>query len=336
MSGDKRWYKKWGVIVILVVLALVFLPFTLGGLLIYFIIKKIKNPKIKMASALVIGITTLFFGSAWVTALTSSTSPEREVLNRQQPTLPEIREEKEEIETPTPTPELTITKTPENSPTAQQAQDSLGVSREKAKVAKVIDGDTIKLESGQVVRYIGIDTPETVHPSKPIQCYGKEASNKNKELVEGKEIEMEKDVSETDKYGRLLRYIWIGDIFVNEYLVREGFAHSSTYPPDVKYQNRFREAEREAREESRGLWGDYCDDWQDSAVTQQFSPTAADQQDSSQTDTTGYTCSSNVYNCSEFATHAEAQVAFEKCGGVNNDVHRLDADKDGLACESLP
>ena len=122
------------------------------------------------------------------------------------------------------------------------------------KVVRVIDGDTIELEGGQTVRYIGIDTPETVHPQKAVQCFGREASNKNKELVEGKEVQLEKDISETDKYGRLLRYVYVGDVFINELLVREGFAHASSYPPDIKYQNLFGEAQREAQGQNRGLW----------------------------------------------------------------------------------
>jgi len=134
-------------------------------------------------------------------------------------------------------------------------------NREKVSVEKVIDGDTIKLENGEIVRYIGIDAPETVHPDKPIQCYGKEAFNKNKELVEGKEIEMEKGVPEVDDYARLLRYIWVEDIFVNEYLIREGFARSNTYLSGIEYKERFEEAERKAREEGKGLWGSYCDNW---------------------------------------------------------------------------
>jgi endonuclease YncB( thermonuclease family) len=123
------------------------------------------------------------------------------------------------------------------------------------KVARVVDGDTIELETGEKVRYIGMDTPETVKPNTPIQCFGKEASVKNKELVEGKMVRLEKDVSETDRYGRLLRYVYAGDIFVNDYLVRQGYAKSSTYPPDVKYQNQFKLAETEARNNYRGLWG---------------------------------------------------------------------------------
>lgn len=126
------------------------------------------------------------------------------------------------------------------------------------KVTRVVDGDTIEIEGGQKVRYIGIDTPETVDPRKEVQCFGKEASAKNKQLVEGKEVSLEKDVSETDKYGRLLRYVYLGKIFVNDYLVREGYAHASSYPPDVKYQDQFLQAEREAREAKRGLWGNVC------------------------------------------------------------------------------
>ncbi|OGF99560.1 hypothetical protein A2Y99_04300 [Candidatus Gottesmanbacteria bacterium RBG_13_37_7] len=124
-----------------------------------------------------------------------------------------------------------------------------------AKVIKVIDGDTIEVEGGIVVRYIGIDTPETVHPQKEIQCFGTEASSVNRELVLDKTVRLEKDISETDKYGRLLRYVWLDEVMVNEYLVREGYAKNSTYPPDVKYQQLFITAERQAREEKNGLWG---------------------------------------------------------------------------------
>ncbi len=128
--------------------------------------------------------------------------------------------------------------------------------KQTIKVTKVIDGDTIEIEGGQKVRYIGIDTPETKHPTKGIQCFGKQASAKNKELVDGKEITMEKDVSETDRYGRLLRFVYVGGIFINDYLVREGYAHASTYPPDVKLAEQFELAEQEARENNRGLWND--------------------------------------------------------------------------------
>lgn len=121
-------------------------------------------------------------------------------------------------------------------------------------VTRVIDGDTIELSDGRRVRYIGIDTPETVDPRRPVQCFGKEASQENKRLVDGKTVRLEKDVSETDKYGRLLRYVYVGDEMINTVLVREGFAVSSTFPPDVKHQELFLQAQQEAREHGRGLW----------------------------------------------------------------------------------
>lgn len=123
-----------------------------------------------------------------------------------------------------------------------------------AKVVRVIDGDTIEIEGGEKVRYIGIDTPETVDPRKPIQCFGVEASKKNKELVEGKMARLEKDITDRDKYNRLLRYVWIGDTLINQELAAQGFAKSYSYPPDVKYQDRFVAAEKKAREDKLGLW----------------------------------------------------------------------------------
>jgi micrococcal nuclease len=128
----------------------------------------------------------------------------------------------------------------------------------EALVTEVVDGDTIKVVvDGQTytLRYIGIDTPETVHPDKPVEWMGPEASAANRRLVAGQTVYLEKDVSETDRYGRLLRYVYLADgLFVNAELVRLGYAHASTYPPDVKHQDHFLEMQREAREAGRGLW----------------------------------------------------------------------------------
>lgn len=135
-------------------------------------------------------------------------------------------------------------------------KESLG--QESYLVTKVIDGDTIVLESGETLRYIGIDAPETFGKD---QCFSDESTNKNKELVIGKHVRLEKDVSEKDRYSRLLRYVWLqsdsgqGEIFINEHLVAEGYAISAAYPPDVKYQNFFEDAEADARENNLGLWG---------------------------------------------------------------------------------
>lgn len=122
------------------------------------------------------------------------------------------------------------------------------------KVVRVVDGDTIEIEGGEKVRYIGIDTPETVDPRKPVQCFGVEASKKNKEMVEGKMVRLEKDITDRDKYNRLLRYIWLDDVLVNLELVKQGFAYSYSYPPDIKYQDLFVKAQQEARDSKQGLW----------------------------------------------------------------------------------
>ena len=121
-------------------------------------------------------------------------------------------------------------------------------------VASVIDGDTFKLASGDKVRLIGVNTPE-VHGVT--QYYGTEASNYTKSRLDGKKVVLYKDVSETDRYGRLLRYAFIyGEpVMFNEVLVREGYANAATYPPDVLFADKFRELERKARERSAGLWG---------------------------------------------------------------------------------
>lgn len=146
--------------------------------------------------------------------------------------------------------------TPVPTPKAEEKNLCSGKTSCTATVDKVIDGDTITLDTGEKVRYIGIDTPETVDPKRPVGCFGKEASDKNKELVEGKEVKLKKDVSEKDKYGRLLRYVYVNDSLINDLLVRDGYAYSYSYPPDIAKQDQFREAQREARESKRGLWAD--------------------------------------------------------------------------------
>lgn len=135
-----------------------------------------------------------------------------------------------------------------------------GIDGEKAFVSKVVDGDTVELSNAKRVRLLGVDTPETKDPRKSVQCFGKEASSETKKLLEGKTVILQKDVSETDKYGRILRFIFLplpdgNYLFVNDYLIREGFAKVLTIPPDVKYAEQFLEAQREARENKKGLWG---------------------------------------------------------------------------------
>lgn len=121
-------------------------------------------------------------------------------------------------------------------------------------VTRVVDGDTIEV-GGQKVRYIGVNTPETVDPRRPVQCFGHEASEFNKSLVDGKPVRLVRDISETDKYGRLLRYVYLEDgTFVNLALVSGGYAQVNTYPPDVAHAAEFQKAQADARAAGRGLW----------------------------------------------------------------------------------
>jgi micrococcal nuclease len=223
---------------------------------------------------------------------------------------------------PTDTPRPTNTPMPSATPISPAPTPA----RTQAQVLRVIDGDTIEVSIGDKtykVRYIGVDTPETEHPERPTEPMGKEAAAKNEELVGGKVVELEKDVSETDKYGRLLRYVWVGDLMVNAELVRLGLAQVSTYPPDVKYQDLFLQLQKEAREAQRGLWG----------ATPTPIPVPPIQAPSAAV----CDCSGNLYNCSDFSTHAQAQACYEYCKSLGRgDIHRLDSDKDGVACESLP
>lgn len=131
-----------------------------------------------------------------------------------------------------------------------------------ATVTKIVDGDTIHVVSGNTtntVRLIGIDTPEVVDPRRPVQCYGKEASQKLQELINKKKVYVTADASqsERDKYDRLLRYVWTEDgINVNEFMIREGYAYEYTYDVPYKYQQLFKEAQRGAQEKKIGLWSD--------------------------------------------------------------------------------
>jgi len=127
-----------------------------------------------------------------------------------------------------------------------------------ARVIRVVDGDTshVDLDGSDVtIRLIGIDTPEVDGPFTESECFGKAASHYAHELLEGREVQLEFDVERVDPFDRTLAYVWLGGDLVNERIVAEGFATVSTFPPNVRYVDRFLAAERLARERSLGLWG---------------------------------------------------------------------------------
>ena len=124
-------------------------------------------------------------------------------------------------------------------------------------VTRVIDGDTIEIDIADTiykVRYIGIDAPELDDTQPEFCALAQEATRYNRQLVEGETVRLEKDITETDKYGRLLRYVYVDDIFVNAELVKQGLAWAKTYEPDTKYQDTLEKAEAEARQAEIGIW----------------------------------------------------------------------------------
>jgi micrococcal nuclease len=128
----------------------------------------------------------------------------------------------------------------------------------RAYVTRVLDGDTIEVRiDGHTddVRYIGIDTPETVKPGAPIQCFGPQSSALNHRLVEGRAVRLVFDRERRDVYGRLLAYVYVGSEFVNARLVRLGFARTLTIPPNVAHAGLFHRLARAAGRAGRGLWG---------------------------------------------------------------------------------
>jgi micrococcal nuclease len=127
-----------------------------------------------------------------------------------------------------------------------------------AHVVRVVDGDTIVVRlrgADERVRLIGMDTPETVKPRTPVQCYGRAASAQTHRLLDGREVRLVQDVEARDRYGRLLAYVYRSDgLFINAELVRRGFAVPLTIPPNVRFADRFTALAREARRTGQGLW----------------------------------------------------------------------------------
>ncbi len=176
-------------------------------------------------------------------------------------------------------------------------------------VTRVIDGDTIEIENGERVRLICVNTPETGEKGY------KEAKDFLSDFILNEEVKLVKDVTERDKYGRLLRYIYSEGEFVNEKIVRLGYGVAYPYGQSTRLCPQIENAEKLAEKDNLGIW--------DIEKTE----TAPLEKE--------YVCSTNVYNCGDFSSQEEAQEVFETCGGTDNDVHWLDGDKDGIACESL-
>lgn len=214
---------------------------------------------------------------------------------------------------------------------------------EKYPVTKVIDADTIEVMiSGkkQTVRLIGIDSPETVDPRKPIQCFGQEASQKMHSLTDGKNVVLESDPtqSDKDKYKRILRYVFLEDgSFVNKIMVEQGFAREYTYQIPYKYQSEFKQAEEEARDRRLGLWADNACSSSASPITKGLMSHPVDsgqgevntQNIKQNSDTKSFFCDCSKA-CFKIKTCEEAYFQLNNC-----ECSKRDSDGDGVPCESL-
>ncbi|NGQ94986.1 nuclease precursor [Brevibacillus sp. SYP-B805] len=156
-----------------------------------------------------------------------------------------------------PAPGAAVATTSAPATAAPTQQSKVVPARVQAKVTEVVDGDTFKVTINgkeETVRMLLIDTPETKHPEKPVQPFGPEASKFTKELLTGKTVELEKDVSERDKYGRLLAYVYVNGQSVQEKLLEKGLARVAVYPPDVKNVDKYRDIQAKAQKTGVGIW----------------------------------------------------------------------------------
>lgn len=326
--------KTAKVVVILVGigLGLFLLPFVIGAGISYLAWVKIPQKKLRYSVITTVALFTILFGYAWTHTMIAPT-----------PSKPKMASSVSAGPVQAPVIQATPTSSP--SPTATLTEVP---KKELYQVTKVVDGDTIAVDiagKSETIRLIGIDTPE----SSPTQCYAKEATEKARALLESKKVMLEADTSqgERDKYNRLLRYVLLenGDNF-NKLMLNEGYAREYTYNIAYKYQDDFKTTEKGAKEAKKGLWSPDTCNGETSKATAPPQTTSSNTGNSSSANSSSGTVNtgakSTIVNdgidkdCKDFSTHAEAQAYFDSQGGSSsNNVDGLDADHDGLACESL-
>jgi micrococcal nuclease len=245
---------------------------------------------------------------------------------------------------------------PDTSLIDNQELTSADTSIESAKVqaentysvVKVVDGDTLDVSiDGKVerLRLIGIDTPETVDPRKPVQCFGVEASNKAKSVLTGKKVSLEADNTqgERDKYDRLLRYVFLEDgTNFNQLMIEQGYAHEYTYDVPYMYQQQFKLAQINAKLGAKGFWSpDTCNGSPTIPLPSGLNSNTSEPKTTTTTSTSSQ-CNSNYSGCLK-----KNAGDYDCAGGSGNgpnytgvvqvlgyDEYGLDRDGDGLACES--
>jgi micrococcal nuclease len=196
-------------------------------------------------------------------------------------------------------------------------------------VVDVVDGDTIKVSTGETLRLIGIDTPETRDPRKPVQCFGREASARAHALLDGAHVRVEHDPTqgERDRYGRTLAYVWLPDgRLYNETIIAEGYAHEYTYAVPYRYRDEFRAAERWARAAARGLWSPTTCAGDTDKPAAQVTPGAS----------APAGCDPSYAGVCIPPPPPDldcGDIRFRRFAVVGSDPHRFDGDRDGIGCE---
>lgn len=329
------------VIFFLIILGLYFLPFVIGGYLTYFVYKGIKHNVIRYSLITGILLPTLFVGTAWAAGLTQGI------------TNPPPPKPKALVQNISPTAKVVTTKAPEATPTPTVTKTLYSVSR-------VIDGDTIDVTidgTKQRIRLIGINSPELGDSRTPVQCFAREAEQKADQVLSGKKVSIEADITQgdKDKYNRLLRYVFLEDgTDFNKMMIAEGYAHEYTYNTPYNYQKEYKQAETEARNGNKGLWNPQACVTPTPSLrpTVKMSPTSVPyvppvhnnntqpsnlESSGSNSNTNTTTQGSGAYGCDcsktckQISSCDEAQYQLKTCG-----CSARDADGDGIACDGAP
>lgn len=227
-----------------------------------------------------------------------------------------------------------------DSPSVQEVEERIEdvpLNRVSDPVVRVIDGDTVELESGVIIRLVCIDTPERG------ELYFDEATAAMELLVMNKGVRLIRDTSDVDRYGRSLRYVETSDGDVGASMISQGLARVYRYEPDTARCDDYEELQSQAIRERLGMWAvtgveeaaDAFNDSQWESVTEFVTDEGHTGIKLVPSKEASVACSDNLFNCDDFKTQAEAQAMYDECDW-KGDVHGLDGDDDGVACESLP
>lgn len=203
--------------------------------------------KQKLSITLVVAVlTTLIFGILYSYQYQKA-QPKKTVVTREDSGNPNISQ--------TISPRNTFNRKLSGTSDTRPAPEATFPKSDMSLVTRIIDGDTFEIETKQKVRLIGIDTPE-LNKSNNLdpECFGTQSAQKLSELILNKKVRMEKDISQTDRFGRLLRYVYVDTVFVNKQLVESGYALAKNYPPDTKFKDIFSKSQKSAQEVKVGMW----------------------------------------------------------------------------------